>query len=184
MMPAMTPKRVVYTGPAMSGRTTSLAAALRASGSPANALTLNPHASHAFCVAASEVEAMISTARAARFYQSALTAEGLDPKIRWEVDRLIAADGIIFVIDSQEERAEANLLHFERLRNDLAERGVDLDSKPLVLQVNKRDLPNTLPVAALQALLRPRRCTFVESVASRGIGTDEALLALVEMMDR
>jgi signal recognition particle receptor subunit beta len=46
--------------------------------------------------------------------------------------------------------------------------------------VNKRDLDNALPVRQLQELLRwPGATSYVESVATSGVGVDDALKALL-----
>jgi len=68
---------------------------------------------------------------------------------------LKGVDGIIFVADSQEERMDANLESLENLRENLTEQGYDLDKLPFVIQYNKRDLPNVLPVDELRAQLNP-----------------------------
>ncbi|HEX6250366.1 MAG TPA: ADP-ribosylation factor-like protein [Gemmatimonadaceae bacterium] len=64
-------------------------------------------------------------------------------------------DGIVFVGDSQRERLEANQESMQNLYDNLQEYGYDLTRMPFVIQYNKRDLPNALPVAELQAALNP-----------------------------
>ena len=64
-------------------------------------------------------------------------------------------DGVVFVADSQREMLEANLESLQNLRDNLSELGVDPDGVPLVLQYNKRDLPNLLTVEELDAALNP-----------------------------
>ena len=59
---------------------------------------------------------------------------------------LKGCDGVVFVADSQVERAEANLESLDDLRINLEEHGFDLDTMPMTIQYNKRDLPNVLPV--------------------------------------
>ena len=60
---------------------------------------------------------------------------------------LKGVDGVVFVADSQVERMEANIESVENLRINLAEQGYDLDKVPYIIQYNKRDLPNVVPVA-------------------------------------
>lgn len=178
----MTTTQIAYVGPALSGRATSLAAVLRAGGSRANPLTLIPQTHHEITLGPRKLVAMVSTARASRFYENTAVGER-DPKVRWEIDRLVEAHGIVFVADSQEERAEANLLHMTRLRQDLTSRGLDLDAKPLVVQANKRDLSNLLSLETLRSTLATRRCAVVESIATKGVGTVEALSVLAKLID-
>src|SRR5687768_12033121 len=65
---------------------------------------------------------------------------------------LTGADGIVFVSDSQAARADANLESLENLRENLAEQGRELGKIPLVLQHNKRDLPDVLSLEELDSM--------------------------------
>ena len=60
---------------------------------------------------------------------------------------LKGVDGVVFVADSQLERMEANLESMQNLYDNMAQHGYDLTKMPFVLQYNKRDIPNALPVA-------------------------------------
>ena len=89
---------------------------------------------------------------------------------------LKGVDGIVFVADSQAAMLEANVDSLRNLRENLAEIGLDLDDIPVVLQLNKRDLPNVAPVEDMLNALDPdRRFEHVESVAYTGIGVFETL---------
>jgi CheY-like chemotaxis protein/signal recognition particle receptor subunit beta len=66
-------------------------------------------------------------------------------------------DGVVFVADSQWDRMKANVESMRDLEANLAERGVDLDQTPCVLQYNKRDLENVAPVAYMEYVLNRRR---------------------------
>jgi signal recognition particle receptor subunit beta len=89
---------------------------------------------------------------------------------------LKGVDGIVFVADSQQPMLEANVESLKNLRENLAEIGVDLDELPLVLQLNKRDLPNVAPVETMLAALDPqRRLEHAEAVAVSGVGVFETL---------
>jgi signal recognition particle receptor subunit beta len=68
---------------------------------------------------------------------------------------LKGVDGVVFVADSQLERAEANMEAMQNLYDNMAEHGYDLTQMPFVVQYNKRDLPNAAPIAELQAMLNP-----------------------------
>jgi len=68
---------------------------------------------------------------------------------------LKGVDGVVFVADSQVERAEANLESMQNLYDNMAAYGYDLTRMPFVIQYNKRDLPNAAPLAELQGLLNP-----------------------------
>ncbi len=89
---------------------------------------------------------------------------------------LKGADGLVFVADSQKAMIDANLESFGNLRENLAEIGLDLDELPVVVQLNKRDLPNILPREELHKLLDPEgRYESVESSAVTGQGVFETL---------
>jgi len=89
---------------------------------------------------------------------------------------LKGVDGIVFVADSQKAMLEANVESIKNLRENLAEIGTDLDEIPLVLQLNKRDLPNIADVETMVKALDPeRKGEYVESVAASGIGVFETL---------
>lgn len=96
---------------------------------------------------------------------------------------LQGVDGIVFVADSAPNRLRANAESFRNMRENLAEHGLDLDQVPLVLQVNKRDLPDALPVDMIRAVVDPgRRLRVFEAVAAEGSGVFEPLRAVSEMV--
>ncbi len=68
---------------------------------------------------------------------------------------LRGVDGVVFVADSQGDRAEANVEAMQNLYDNLAEHGYDLTKLPFVIQYNKRDLPDAAPLAELDAMLNP-----------------------------
>ena len=88
---------------------------------------------------------------------------------------LRGVDGLVFVADSQVERMEANLESFQGLEKNLAEQGYDLQKIPLVMQWNKRDLPNIVPVEDLQQQLNKNKFPAFEAVATSGQGVFETL---------
>jgi signal recognition particle receptor subunit beta len=88
---------------------------------------------------------------------------------------LRGVDGIVFVADSQEERMDANVEALDNLMDNLKEHGYDFFKIPYVLQLNKRDLPNVLPVDALAKELRRKNEPVIEAVAFQGGGVFETL---------
>ena len=68
---------------------------------------------------------------------------------------LKGVDGVVFVADSQSDRAEANIESMQNLYDNMAAYGYDLTRMPFIVQYNKRDLPNAAPVAELQEMLNP-----------------------------
>ena len=95
---------------------------------------------------------------------------------------LRGVDGVVFVADSQEERLDANLESLSNLEQNLKEHGFDLNTIPYVLQLNKRDLPNVMPVEKLQKLLQVKGEPIFEAVATRGTGVLETLKAITRQV--
>lgn len=95
---------------------------------------------------------------------------------------LKGADGVVFVADSQEERLDANLETLDNLREHLKDHNLDVNTIPYVLQLNKRDLPNILPVPELQQQLGIRQEPAVEAVAVTGQGVFETLKELAKLV--
>jgi len=91
---------------------------------------------------------------------------------------LTGADGIVFVADSQRSRMVANVESMENLVANLAEQGLSLRGLPLVLMWNKRDAPDVLPAGELNARLNPGDYPSFESVATRGTGVFDALKSI------
>jgi len=95
---------------------------------------------------------------------------------------LKGADGVVFVADSQLERVEANIQSLADMRQHLGDQGIDPDKIPLVIQYNKRDLPNAIPIDELQKTLNPRNLPWFEAVAPQGTGVFETLKAIAKFV--
>ena len=95
---------------------------------------------------------------------------------------LRGVDGVVFVADSQEERLDANLESISNLDLNLKENGFDLAKIPYVLQLNKRDLPNAMPVEQLTKLLAVKGEPVFEAVAPRGEGVLDTLKAVARQV--
>jgi signal recognition particle receptor subunit beta len=83
---------------------------------------------------------------------------------------LQGVDGIIFVADSSADKMAENLESLQNLRDNLAEMNLKLEELPLVLQYNKRDLPNAMSVADLNEQINPMGVPVFEGVAREGKG--------------
>ena len=89
---------------------------------------------------------------------------------------LKGVDGLVFVADSQRAMLDANVESLANLRENLAQIGTNNDEVPLVLQFNKRDLPNISTVEAMAEALDPaKHAEYVEAVAATGVGVFETL---------
>jgi signal recognition particle receptor subunit beta len=89
---------------------------------------------------------------------------------RTRVAVLTGVDGVVFVADSGRARFRENLQSMEEMRRILEALGRPLDRTPLVIQYNKRDLPDAVPVPVLEARLNMWGAPHVEAVANSGQG--------------
>jgi mutual gliding-motility protein MglA len=86
---------------------------------------------------------------------------------------LQGVDGIVFVADSESTRMKDNLASLADLKALMLEHGYDYDSTPIVLQYNKRDLPNICSVDQMNEALNDRGSKYVEAIAINGVGVAE-----------
>jgi len=95
---------------------------------------------------------------------------------------LKGADGIVFVADSQDFALDANLESLQNLEDNLKRQGVRIREIPIVLQYNKRDLPNAMPAAEMNAEINKLSAPHYESVATTGIGVEETLKGITHLV--
>lgn len=92
---------------------------------------------------------------------------------------LRGVDGVVFVADSAPNRLRANAEAMRNLRENLDEYNLSVDELPLVLQINKRDLPNALPAGMLRRVVDPEgRLETYEAAAAKFEGVLEPLRAV------
>jgi len=94
---------------------------------------------------------------------------------------LKGVDGMIMVCDSQRERMDANMESIRNLEQNLKENGYNLQEIPYVLQLNKRDLPNVVPVEEMKAQLTVKDEPVIESVAVDGTGVFATLKTISKL---
>lgn len=91
---------------------------------------------------------------------------------------LQGADGIVFVADSQVDLWQENIESLANLRDNLGMLGMDINKVPLVMQYNKRDMSNIVPVAEMDHALNSRKAPHYEAVAITGAGVFDTLKAV------
>lgn len=91
---------------------------------------------------------------------------------------LRGVDGLIFVADSQVEKLEENLKSLASLEANLAEQGYDINTIPLVMQWNKRDLSNVMSEEDMNEKLNKWNVPAFSSTAISGDGVFETLKAV------
>ncbi len=95
---------------------------------------------------------------------------------------LTSVDGIIFVADSQKDKMEENLESLNDLNENLKYYKKELTTVPFIIQYNKRDLENILPVATLDAELNTMHVPSFEASALKGTGIMETLTACCKLV--
>jgi signal recognition particle receptor subunit beta len=120
--------------------------------------------------------------------------EGLKPRfnlytvpgqVRYVASRklvLQGADGVVFVADSQGDLRRNNIRAMRNLQQNLLELGYNPVEFPMVVQFNKRDLPGAVPEALLKADLGRNGAPCFSSVATEGVGVFDTLKAIVKLV--
>lgn len=95
---------------------------------------------------------------------------------------LQGADGVVFVADSRKGKMEENIESLHNLEENLEEYGLDINTVPLVLQYNKRDLDDVYSVEELEETLNSFEAPCFEAVAVSGEGVFPTLKKLSSMV--
>ena len=170
--------KVVYYGPALSGKTTNL--------EQIHARVDRQHCSELVSLKTHEDRTLFFD-----FLQLELgRISGLQPKIHlytvpgqsyYEASRrlvLRGADGVVFVADSAPERLSADQTAWSDMEAHLRSFGMVPLETPIVLQCNKQDAAGAMPVWQLRDLLHANRVPTVPAVAVKGEGVFDTLKAI------
>jgi signal recognition particle receptor subunit beta len=95
---------------------------------------------------------------------------------------LKGVDGIVMVADSQEMRQDANIESVQNLKDNLQQHGYDLAKLPYLLQLNKRDLPSSMPAEEMGRELRVNGEPTFEAVATQGKGVFDTLKGIIKLV--
>ena len=90
------------------------------------------------------------------------------------------SDGVAFIADSRRSEAKNNAESFGNLERNLSIVGIDIDRLPLVIQYNKRDLPDILPEEEIRRAWGSTEFPVILSSALEGWGVMETFRALAE----
>ncbi|MEE9218356.1 MAG: GTPase domain-containing protein [Acidobacteriota bacterium] len=174
--------KIVYYGPGLCGKTTNIQYIFEKT---------NPNAKGKLISLATETDRTLffdflpldlGTIRGFRTRFHLYTVPG---QVFYDASRkliLKGADGVIFVADSQEMRAEANVESLKNLQINLKAQGLDLMKIPYVLQLNKRDLPQITPVQTMVKQLYLKGEPFFEASAVKGKGVFDTLKAVAKLV--
>jgi hypothetical protein len=101
---------------------------------------------------------------------------------RTRVAVLNGSDGVVFVADSARDKLEENIKSLKELAVNITRQNKKFQEFPIVLQYNKRDLPNALPVNVLDKYLNGMKWTRYEAVATTGEGVFDTLKAISKLV--
>ncbi|MDR3669707.1 MAG: PAS domain S-box protein [Holophaga sp.] len=102
-------------------------------------------------------------------------------QVQYDASRRVVlggADGVVFVADSSDAQMQENVDSLSNLYHNLNANRLNIKQIPFVMQYNKRDLPDAMPVGVMNRRLNFRSVPYFESVASRGDGVLDTFLAI------
>jgi hypothetical protein len=170
--------KIVYFGPSLGGKTTSIKAIheLMPEANRSALQTIDTVADRTLFFDFFSLETAKVGGMQARFQIYGVPGQSFYRATRKMV--LMGADGVVFVADSAAERLSDNLASYEDLKDLLREQGHNYEEMPLVMQYNKRDLPEATSVETLEACLNQRNAPYFESVATENKGVREPFRAI------
>ncbi len=173
--------KLVYYGPALSGKTTNLQAIHRLVAPEASGRLMTLETRDDRTLFFDLLPLTFSTGKGLRIRIKLFTVPG--QVIHNATRRLVlqGADGIAFVADSQVSETRANQVSFLNMQENLRDNGLDPQKIPLVIQFNKRDLPDIRTDAEIDALEKKGREPVFKAVALRGAGVFETFLGLLDL---
>ncbi|NJK79573.1 MAG: GTPase domain-containing protein [Chloroflexaceae bacterium] len=101
---------------------------------------------------------------------------------RTRVAVLNGADGVVFVADSDKSKLEENIRSLKELAVNITRQNKKFQEFPIILQYNKRDLPNALPVAVMDKYLNGMNWTRHEAIATTGVGVFDTLKSISRLV--
>jgi len=105
-------------------------------------------------------------------------------QIYYEASRklmLEGADGVVFVADSNPIRFDRNVTAYEMMLDNLESYHVDPETFPIVLQYNKRDIPDAIQTGTLEKAIR-MEIPAIDAVATNGTGVMETIRTISKMI--
>lgn len=90
------------------------------------------------------------------------------------------ADGVVFVADSQAAGMSVNFESFDNLEKNLSMVGLSIEHLPLVVQFNKRDLSGVVPEDEIRRAWGPTGLPVFMASALKGWGVLETFSIIVE----
>ena len=167
--------KIVYHGPALAGKTTNVLKIAENRGEEILSFNTKTERTLVFDMVKEEREVK---GFKATFIIYTIPGQDIYSDIRKMVMR--GADGVVYVVDSAEDRLQANKQFLEVLSEDLSLYGKDVEDTPLVIQYNKRDLKNAVPLEELNKEINFLNKPFTEAIAIENKGVEETLNLIID----
>lgn len=173
--------KLVYYGPALSGKTTNLQAIHELVTAEARGRLMTLETKDDRTLFFDLLPLSVQTGRGLSIRIKLFTVPG--QVIHNATRRLVlqGADGVAFIADSQRSETKANAAAFVNLRQNLIDNGIDPAAMPLVIQFNKRDMPDVRSDEEIDALAAKGKEPVYKAVGLRGHGVLETLMGLIEI---
>lgn len=176
--------KIVYYGPGLSGKTTNLVNIHQRMPDelhgPMRSIDTQQERTLFFDFV--PVEAIEVGGWAIRFHL--YTVPGQKDYLRTRRAILGGADGVVFVADASPGQRDANLESLHELHEHLEHYGRDASSLPVVLQVNKTDLPEARGASEVADELNDAAWPMFPAMAIHGVGIAETLRAIAKAVAR
>jgi signal recognition particle receptor subunit beta len=173
--------KIAYYGPAVGGKTTNLKILYdRArNGRRGEFVSVNSHQDRTILCDLLPLKSAGFMGYDLRFQLAAVPGQAIYAPARRVVLR--GSDGVVFVANSATDRWHENQQCFRELQGHLLAQQLDPATIPMVMQYNKRDLPEVMDFDALNRGLNSRRCPHFGAVATRGEGVIETFAEIVKL---
>lgn len=171
--------KLVYYGPALSGKTTNLQALHRAADASTSGrlMTLETRDDRTLFFDLLPLTFKDRGGLSVRLKVFTVPGQVIHGSTRRLV--LQGADGIAFIADSQIAETEHNADAFMDLKANLKSYGITLKQMPLIIQFNKRDLGSIRSDEEIASLAAQGREPVYLAVATRGEGVVESFIGLL-----
>jgi signal recognition particle receptor subunit beta len=173
--------KVVYYGPALSGKTTNLQSlhGMFNSKHRGRLMTLETQSDRTLFFDLLPLQYKTPSGLSVKLKLYTVPGQVIHNSTRRAV--LAGVDAVAFVADSQKSQALSNSISFNNLKENLKVNGIDFDALPIVMQFNKRDLQNLKPVEEIKRDWGKSRFPTFLSIATQSKGVVETFECLIRM---
>jgi mutual gliding-motility protein MglA len=174
--------KVVYYGPAQSGKTTNLEQIHRLTDPQATNRLISLNTAQDRTLFFDLLPFSLGAVSGYDFKVQLYTVPG---QVQYNATRrvvLAGADAVVFVADGRRSLLKENQAAFENMKVNLLANRLVPEKVPLVIQYNKQDLPDVMAHADLEKALNPWHRPAFGAVAAQGKGVLECFMAVVQDM--